>query len=203
MCFQMTVSTFLPLVSPPSWPHSHQWKSHGGGEGVGGSLGGPEWQTWSAIFWGHENRMPLPDWPSEDGGPHKPLCETPPPLLLEEGCQCTGEDGATPVGRDGHHQICQRYVARITTDKWWVASDVYLPEEVGHVFCACDYVLALHVTTFLPQQPHNFSQGSPFSWTMRNLKGISVSNMLPVEHTSSLSGGFFKQSHSLSDLGVE
>ena len=42
----------------------------------------------------------------------------------------------------------------MTTSKWWVSSDVYLPEEVGHGLCACDYELGLHMITFLPQQPH-------------------------------------------------
>ena len=41
----------------------------------------------------------------------------------------------------------------MATGKWWVSSDVYLPEEVGHGLCACDYVLALHMIAFLPQQP--------------------------------------------------
>ena len=30
------------------------------------------------------------------------------------------------------------YVAGSTTGKWWVTSHVCLPEEVGHIFCACD-----------------------------------------------------------------
>ena len=52
----------------------------------------------------------------------------------------------------------------MTTGKWWVSSDVYLPEEVGHDLCACDYELGLRVITFPPQEPHiyNLTQGSFF-----------------------------------------
>ena len=42
----------------------------------------------------------------------------------------------------------------MATGKWWVTSDVYLPEEVGRGLCACDYELTLHMITFLPQQRH-------------------------------------------------
>ena len=50
----------------------------------------------------------------------------------------------------------------MATGKWWVTSDVYLPEEVGRGLCACVYVLALHMIAFLPQQPYiyNLTQGS-------------------------------------------
>ena len=77
----------------------------------------------------------------------------------------------------------------MATDKWWVTSDVELPEEVGHGLCACDYVLALHMITFPPQQPHiyDLTQENLFSWI---LNASGASNILPVEHASSFSSCF-------------
>ena len=73
---------------------------------------------------------------------------------MDECFSCTEEDEPTPAGGGGQQQICQRYVTGMATGKWWVTSDVYLPEEVGRGLCACVYVLALHMIAFLPQQPH-------------------------------------------------
>ena len=39
----------------------------------------------------------------------------------------------------------------MTTGKWRVTSDMYLPEEVGHGLCACALCAG---SIFLPQQAH-------------------------------------------------
>ena len=87
----------------------------------------------------------------------------------------------------------------MATGKWWVSSDVYLPEEVGHGLCACVYVLALH--SCLSSLVYN--QESAFSWMIRTLNASGTSNVLPIEHASSFSSCFLKHLYGLSDLGVK
>ena len=60
------------------------------------------------------------------------------------------------------------------------------------VYVHVHYELALHMITFLPEQPHiyDLTQESPFSWMIRTFNASGNSNMLTVEHASRFSSCF-------------
>ena len=62
-------------------------------------------------------------------------------------------------------------------------------KRLDMVYVHVHYELALHMITFLPQQPqiYDLTQENLFSWI---LNASGASNILPVEHASSFSSCF-------------